>query len=122
MLLGTEAAVGFEADRCSPTARFAVNAKSPARKCGDKKLHRLRGAAPLGRSPAELGRELKLAAAIHRYGRGLMSQERAAELSGMNRRDFVRALAREGGDVFILDDDSLARELGRDSRDPSSRQ
>lgn len=68
----------------------------------------------LRRSPAELGRELKLAAAIHWYGRGLMSQERAAELAGMNRRDFIRALAREGIDVFVLDDDGLARELGQE--------
>lgn len=66
----------------------------------------------LRRSPSELGRELKLAAAIHWYGRGLMSQERAAELAGMNRRDFLHALAREGMDVFVLDEDSLARELG----------
>ena len=67
----------------------------------------------LRRSPTEFGREMKLAAAIHWYGRGLMSQERAAELAGMNRRDFIHALAREGVDVFILDDDSLARELGQ---------
>jgi len=68
----------------------------------------------LRRSPSELGRELKLAAAIHWYGRGLMSQERAAELAGMNRRDFLHTLAREGVDVFAVDDDSLARELGLD--------
>ncbi|WP_295438136.1 UPF0175 family protein [uncultured Thiodictyon sp.] len=68
----------------------------------------------LRRSPSELGRELKLAAAIHWYGRGLMSQERAAELAGMNRRDFLHTLAREGVDVFAVDDDSLARELGID--------
>ena len=69
----------------------------------------------LRRSPAELGREMKLAAAIHWYGRGLMSQERAAELAGMNRRDFMHALAREGVDVFVVDDDSLVRELGHDA-------
>jgi len=63
-------------------------------------------------SPLELGRELKLAAAIHWYARGLMSQERASELAGLNRRDFIRALAREGVDVFVLDEGSLARELG----------
>ena len=68
----------------------------------------------LRRSPTELGRELKLAAAIHWYGRGLMSQERAAELAGMIRRDFLHTLAREGVDVFAVDDDSLARELGID--------
>lgn len=52
-----------------------------------------------------------LAAAIHWYQRGTLSQERAAELAGLNRRDFIRALAREGVDVFNLDQDSLAREL-----------
>lgn len=67
----------------------------------------------LRRSPTAFGREIKLAAAIHWYGFGLMSQERAAELAGMNRCDFIRALAREGIEVFILDDDSLARELGQ---------
>ncbi len=66
----------------------------------------------LRRSPIEFGREMKLAAAIHWYQRGVMSQERAAELAGLNRRDFIRALAREGADVFVLDDASLARELG----------
>lgn len=67
----------------------------------------------LRRSPAELGRDMKLAAAVHWYGRGLLSQERAAELAGMTRRDFIRALVREGIDVAVLDDDSLARELGQ---------
>jgi predicted HTH domain antitoxin len=68
----------------------------------------------LQRSPAEFAEELKLAAAIHWYQRGAMSQERAAELAGLNRRDFIRALAREGIDVFNLDIDSLARELARE--------
>ena len=66
----------------------------------------------LRRSPAELGRELKLTAAIHWYERGLMTQERAAELAAMNRRNFLHALARESMDMFVLDEDSLARELG----------
>jgi predicted HTH domain antitoxin len=66
----------------------------------------------LRRSPTEFAREMKLAAAIHWYQRSVMSQERAAELAGLNRRDFIRALAREGVDVFVLDNASLARELG----------
>ncbi|WP_254045214.1 UPF0175 family protein [Thiohalocapsa sp. ML1] len=65
---------------------------------------------------------MKLAAAIHWYGRGLLSQERAAELAGMNRRDFIRALAREGVDVFHVDDDGLARELGQDTGGPKTNQ
>ena len=63
------------------------------------------------RSPAEFAREMKLAAAIHWYQRGTLSQERAAELAGLNRRDFIHVLANEGIDVFVLDNDSLAREL-----------
>ena len=66
----------------------------------------------LRRSPTEFVREMKLAAARHWYQQGTLSQERAAELAGLNRRDFIRALARENMDVFVLDDDSLARELG----------
>jgi predicted HTH domain antitoxin len=76
----------------------------------------------LRRSPAELGREMKLAAAIHWYGRGTLSQERATELAGLTRRDFIRALVREGQDVFVLDDESLARELAQSdggAADPS---
>jgi predicted HTH domain antitoxin len=66
----------------------------------------------LRRSPTEFVRDMKLAAAMHWYSQGAMSQERAAELAGLNRRDFIRALARENLDVFIVDDESLARELG----------
>jgi len=66
----------------------------------------------LRRSPTEFAREIKLAAAIHWYQHGSLSQERAAELAGMNRRDFIRALSREGVEVFTLDPASLARELG----------
>lgn len=65
----------------------------------------------LRRSPSEFAAEIKLAAAIHWYQRGMLSQERAAELAGLNRRDFIRALAREGADVFVLEMNSLAREL-----------
>lgn len=76
----------------------------------------------LRRSPLEIGHELKLAAAIHWYSQGLMSQERASELAGLNRRDFIHALARAGVDVFTLDDDSLARELGLDGSGATSTQ
>lgn len=71
----------------------------------------------LRRSPHEFATEMKLAAAIHWYARGLISQERAAELAGLNRRDFIRALVRDGVDVFVVDQDSLARELAADAGD-----
>jgi predicted HTH domain antitoxin len=67
--------------------------------------------AALRRSPYELARELRLAAAIHWYSRGEISQERAAQLAGLDRTDFLLALTREGVDAFVVDLESLRREL-----------
>ena len=67
--------------------------------------------ASLRRSPHELAHELRLAAAIHWYSQGRISQERAAQLAGLDRTDFLLALAREGVDAFVVDFDSLRREL-----------
>jgi len=67
----------------------------------------------LRRSPAEFGRELRLAAAIHWYQRGQISQEKAAQVAGLDRTDFLMALAREGVDAFVVDFNDLQRELER---------
>lgn len=67
----------------------------------------------LRRSPEELGRELRLAAAIHWYQRGQISQEKAAQVAGFDRTDFLLALSREGGDAFRVDFDDLQLELER---------
>lgn len=45
-------------------------------------------------SPRELESELRLAAAMHWYSRGKISQEHAAQLAGMDRTDFLLAVAR----------------------------
>lgn len=66
----------------------------------------------LRRSPAELAQDLRQAAAIHWYGRGDISQERAAAIAGLDRTDFLTAVAREGIDVFHVDLEDLRRELG----------
>jgi predicted HTH domain antitoxin len=65
----------------------------------------------LRRSPEEFGREMRLAAAVHWYSRGEVSQEKAAEIAGLNRKEFLLALAREKVDVFLVDLDDLKREL-----------
>ena len=65
----------------------------------------------LKRSPEEFGRELRLAAAVHWYSRGEVSQEKAAQIAGLNRKEFLRALAREKVDAFLVDFDDLKREL-----------
>jgi predicted HTH domain antitoxin len=67
----------------------------------------------LRRSPQEFARELRLAAAIHWYQRGQVSQEKAAQIAGLDRTDFLLALSREGVDAFVVDFDDLERELAR---------
>jgi predicted HTH domain antitoxin len=65
----------------------------------------------LKRSPEEFGRELRLAAAVHWYSRGVVSQEKAAQIAGLNRKEFLLALAREQADAFLVDLDDLKHEL-----------
>jgi predicted HTH domain antitoxin len=67
----------------------------------------------LRRSPAEVQRDMRLAAAIRWYSQGLMSQERAAAVAGLDRTDFLMALAREKVDAFPVDLEELAREIAR---------
>jgi predicted HTH domain antitoxin len=50
----------------------------------------------LRKSPAEMAGELRLAAAVHWYSRGLVSHGLAAEIAGLDRADFILALTREG--------------------------
>jgi predicted HTH domain antitoxin len=70
----------------------------------------------LRRSPEEFVRELRLAAAIHWYQRAQISQEKAAQIAGLDRTDFLLALAREGVDAFVVDFDDLRRELTMQDR------
>ncbi|MGD0656252.1 MAG: UPF0175 family protein [Thermoguttaceae bacterium] len=65
------------------------------------------------RSPEEFAREMRLAASMFWYSRGIISQERAAEIAGLNRDEFLKALARNEINVFQVDVDDLQRELNR---------
>lgn len=53
----------------------------------------------LRRSPEEFVRDMRLAAAVHWYSRGEISQGLAAEIAGMTRADFIDELARQKVDV-----------------------
>lgn len=68
----------------------------------------------LRRSPTEVQKDVRLAAAIRWYSQGLVSQERAAAIAGLDRTDFLVTLAREGVDSFHVDLDQLAREISRE--------
>lgn len=67
----------------------------------------------LRRSPEEFVREMRLAAAIHWYTRGEISQEQAAQIAGLDRTDFLLALARERVDAFSVNFEDLKREIDR---------
>ena len=65
----------------------------------------------LRRSPEEFGRELRRAAAIFWYERGELSQEKAAQVAGLSRTQFLLGLAHTRSDAFVVDFDDLRREL-----------
>ncbi len=67
--------------------------------------------AALKKSPGEVEKEVRLAAAIDWYRRGLISQGRAAELAGLARADFLDELAARKIDVFQIDMEELAKEI-----------
>lgn len=65
-------------------------------------------------APDKLGNELRLAAAAQWYQQGRVSQGMAADIAGLDRTDFLLALARSGQDSFNVDFEDLDRELARD--------
>ena len=64
-------------------------------------------------NPNELGRELRLAAAVQWYSQGRISQEWAAQIAGLDRTDFLLTLSSMGKDSFQVDPADLDRELIR---------
>ena len=68
----------------------------------------------LKRTPNEFLLQMRLASAIHWYSRGQISQEKAALIAGLDRVDFLAALAREEIEVFSVDIFSLEKELNDD--------
>ena len=68
----------------------------------------------LRRSPDEVAQEVKLAAAIDWYRRGLVSQGRAAEIAGIPRADFIDALAARRIEPVQVDLEALDEEARLD--------
>jgi predicted HTH domain antitoxin len=62
-------------------------------------------------SPEEFARDLRVAAAIHWYERGELSQVRAAQVAALTRPQFLTELARAKSDAFVVDFEDLKREL-----------
>jgi predicted HTH domain antitoxin len=68
----------------------------------------------LRRSPKEFALEMRQAAAIHWYSRGLISQGKAAEIAGLNRTEFLDSLALAKVDAFQIDAEELKEEVEHD--------
>lgn len=69
--------------------------------------------AAMRRSPDEFAREMRLAAGMLWYARGDISQEEGARIAGLDRTEFILALAREKIDVIHVDLDELKKEWTR---------
>lgn len=65
----------------------------------------------LGNKLLQSVREMKLGIAIRQYVSGAVSLEKSAVIAGLDRVDFLAALAAEQVEVFTVDMDSLKREL-----------
>ncbi|MCK6439834.1 MAG: UPF0175 family protein [Planctomycetes bacterium] len=65
----------------------------------------------LRKAPHEAAAEVRFAAAAHWYQQGVISMERAAELAGMSRPEFIEELARRHIDVIVVDTEDLRAEL-----------
>jgi predicted HTH domain antitoxin len=69
--------------------------------------------AALRLSPDEFAREILIAAAIHWFQRGIISQGKAAQIAGLSRADFIDELARRKIDAVQINLTDLREELSR---------
>lgn len=70
--------------------------------------------ASLRYDPDRFGHELRLAAAVKWYERGMVSQGRAAEIAGISRSEFIEALGRFGITPFQVDSEELIAEVSNE--------
>lgn len=67
----------------------------------------------LRKDPDEFTKELRLAAAAKWYEMGIVSQERAAEIAGLSRAEFIFSLAKFGVSPFQYTIEEIKEELAR---------
>ena len=68
---------------------------------------------PIADSDEQFARELRLAAAIFWYDRGLISQGKGAEIAGLTRAGFIQALGDAKVDVLQVTPEELRAEVER---------
>ena len=67
--------------------------------------------ATLRKDPGEFASEMRIAAAVKWYELGMISQEKAAEIAGLSRADFITALNRLHVSPLQYSPDELREEL-----------
>lgn len=67
--------------------------------------------AALRKDPAEFASEMRIAAAVKWYELGMVSQEKAAEIAGLSRAEFINALNRLHVSPLQYSPDELREEL-----------
>lgn len=65
-------------------------------------------------SPAEFAREMRIAASVQWYAQGVVSQEKAAELAGLGRADFLEELFRRKVPACQVTLEELIEEIEHD--------
>ncbi|MFO7681071.1 MAG: UPF0175 family protein [Chloroflexota bacterium] len=65
----------------------------------------------LRKAPNEFVQEMKFAAVVKWYEKGMISQDKAAEIAGLSRYDFLTLLARYEVSAMQYTPDLLAEEL-----------
>lgn len=64
--------------------------------------------------PAKFAREMRIAAAVQWYAERRISQEKAAEIAGQSRAQFIEELRQRKVPAIQLDEDELDAELADD--------
>lgn len=68
----------------------------------------------LRKSPSEFAAEMRLAAALHWYSQGTISQGKAAEIAGLSRAELLEELHRRNIPAIQVTPEELEEELRRD--------
>ncbi len=66
----------------------------------------------LRKTPEEFSKDIRLTAAVKWYEMGMVSQEKAAEIAGLNREDFLLELSRFKVSPFQYSAEEVLREAG----------